>query len=268
MKTSNVKGMSFGFSAVNAGQRNTVVEPQIIAVSTEGSFRMTPPVSRALGIAHGDYAAFGNNFTEIDNAIAANDPLIVAFCEEHGLALGSTEASVAIHKEFDMWIVYKGIVEKDAKGFEKMATERLTKADKIKYATANFDVMLAGALENASDDVKEALTREGITKEEQIDILVAFVKPREVFKFTGSKVANPGKLSGIGTSVTFTDTNVWNQIKHDLGDEATAYNRVFDVDVNRLEEVTVSNGYEDVVVKAVILGSYADEKPARNGEQE
>lgn len=43
MKT--VNGMSFGFSAVNAGQRNVAVEPQLIAVSTEGNFRMTPPKS-------------------------------------------------------------------------------------------------------------------------------------------------------------------------------------------------------------------------------
>ena len=53
MKT--VNGMSFGFSAVNAGQRNVAVEPQLIAVSTEGNFRMTPPVSRALGLSSGDY---------------------------------------------------------------------------------------------------------------------------------------------------------------------------------------------------------------------
>lgn len=46
MKT--VNGMSFGFSAVNAGQRNVAVEPQLIAVSTEGNFRMTPPVSLLL----------------------------------------------------------------------------------------------------------------------------------------------------------------------------------------------------------------------------
>lgn len=268
MKTSNVKGMSFGFSAVNAGQRNVVVEPQIIAVSTEGSFRMTPPVSRALGIGHGDYAAFANNIAEIDMAIANNNPDLVAFCEEHGLAWGSTEASVAIHKEFDMWAVYKGIVEKDGKGLVKMTTERLSKQDKIRFASANFDVMLESALANADDEVKEALTREGVTREEQIDVLAAFVKPRELKKYSGSKVANPAKLVGKGTVVTFTDTNVWNQIKHDLGDTATTVNRAFDIDVENLIDLEINNGYEVVAVKAVLLGAYTDEKPARAGEQE
>lgn len=268
MKTSNVKGMSFGFSAVNAGQRNVVVEPQIIAVSTEGSFRMTPPVSRALGIGHGDYAAFANNFTEIDNEIAANNPDLVAFCEEKGFAWGSSDAAVAIHKEFDKWIVYKGIVEKDGKGLPKMTTERLSKQDKIRFASANFDVMLKAALENADEEVKEALNREGVTREEQIDILAAFVKPRELQKYSGSKVANPAKLVGKGTVVTFTDTNVWNQIKHDLGDAATTVNRAFDIDVDNLIDVEIDNGFELVPVKAVLLDTYTDEKPARAGEQE
>ena len=268
MKISNVKGMSFGFSAVNAGQRNTVVEPQIIAVSTEGSFRMTPPVSRVLNIGHGDYAAFANNIDKIDMAIANNDADLVAFCEEHGLAWGSAEAAVAIHNEFDMWVVYKGVAEKDAKGLPKITTERLTKQDKIRFASANFDVMLESALANADNEVKEALTREGVTREEQIDILASFVKPRELQKFSGSKVANPAKLVGKGTVVTFTDTNVWNQIKHDLGDAATTVNRAFDIDVDKLIDVDIDNGYEIVPVKAVLLGSYTDEKPARVGEQE
>lgn len=268
MKSSNVKGMSFGFSAVNAGQRNVSIEPQLIAVSTDGGFRMTPPVSRALGIGHGDYAAFANNIQSINDAIANNDPVVVAFCEENGYDIASAEAAAAIHKEFDMWAVYKGIAEKDAKGLPKTTTERLTKADKIKFASLMFDDMMADALENANDEVKEALTREGITKEEQIDILAGFVKPRVLPKFSGSKVANPGKITGVGTSVTFTDTNVWNQLKADMGDEASTKNREFAVDVDNLIELPINNGYEIVTVKAIVLGDYTDKEPARVGEKE
>ena len=53
MKTVNGK-MAFGFASVNAGQRNVVVTPQVIAVSTEGGFRITAPVSRVHGIAAGE----------------------------------------------------------------------------------------------------------------------------------------------------------------------------------------------------------------------
>lgn len=268
MKSSNVKGMSFGFSAVNAGQRNVVVDPQIIAVSTEGGFRMTPPVSRALGIAHGDYAAFANNINEINAAIAAKHPAIVEFCEAQGLDVESAEAAVAVHKEFDMWAVFKGVAEKDAKGFPKTITERLSKQDKIKFATMNYEQMLAAALEQADDEVKDALSREDITKEEQIDILAGFVKAREVQKYSGSKVANPGKMTGVGTSVTYTDTNVWHQLKADMGEGATAKNRVFNVDVDNLIDLEVDNGYEVVTVKAIVLGEYTDKEPARIGSEE
>ena len=242
MKT-NGKAMGFGFSAVNAGQRNVSVEPQVIAVSTEGNFRITPPVSRVLGIGHGDYVMFLNNVDNIDAAIAAKDAQVVAFCEEQGLEVGSPEAAIAIHKAFDMWAIAKGIVEYDTKGNQKTSTERLTKNDKIKFVSQNFDTMLEQAMEQADDDTKAALSRDGITKEEQTDILAAFVTPRELPKYKGSKAANPAGLTGAGTSLTFTDSNVWKQLKADMGDTATKLNRVFDVDVEEVQDIVLSDGY-------------------------
>lgn len=271
MKTSNVKAMSFGFSAVNAGQRNVSVEPQVIAVSTEGSFRITPVVSRVLGVGHGDYVMFLSNVDNIDSAITNNDPEVVAFCKANSLELGSPEASIALHKEFDMWAIAKGIVEFDTKGNQKTTTERLTKNDKIKFVSQNFEVMLEQAMEQADDEIKEALSRDGVTKEEQIDILSAFVTPRELPKYKGSKVANPAGLTGAGTSLNFTDSNVWKQLKADMGDDATKFNRVFDVDVEKLQDITLSDGYKNVTVKALVLGSYIDKEPARiakAGEEE
>ncbi len=271
MKTSNVKAMSFGFSAVNAGQRNVSVEPQVIAVSTEGSFRITPVVSRVLGVGHGDYVMFLSNVDNIDSAITNNDPEVVAFCKANSLELGSPEAAIALHKEFDMWAIAKGIVEFDTKGNQKTTTERLTKNDKIKFVSQNFEVMLEQAMEQADDEIKEALSRDGVTKEEQIDILSAFVTPRELPKHKGSKVANPAGLTGAGTSLNFTDSNVWKQLKADMGDDATKFNRVFDIDVEKLQDITLSDGYKDVTVKALVLGSYTDKEPARiakAGEEE
>lgn len=266
MKTSNVKAMGFGFGVVNAGQRNVTVEPQFIAVSTEGNFRITPPVSKVLGIGHGDYIMFLNNVDNIDAAIAAKADVVVKFCEENGLELGTPEAAIAIHKEFDMWAIAKGIIEFDTKGNAKTTTERLTKNDKIKYVSQHFEEMLAAAAEQADEETKEALTRDGITKEEQIDILTAFVVARELPKYKGSKVANPAGLTGAGTSLTFTDSNVWKQLKADMGDDATALNRVFDVDVEELQDVELSDGYKTVTVKALVLGDYVDKEPARIGK--
>lgn len=263
MKTSNVKAMGFGFSAINAGQRNAVVEPQIIAVSTEGNFRITPPVSRALGIGHGDYIMFVTNVENIDEAIRNKAPEVIAFCEENGLEVGSAEAAIALHKEFDMYAIAKGIAEYDPKGNMKTTTERLTKNDKIKFVSQRFDEMLAAALEQADEQTKVALTRKDVTKEEQIDILSAFVTPRELTKFKGSKVANPAGLIGAGTSLTFTDSNVWKQLKADMGDDAEKLNRVYDADVENLQDIVINDGYKNVTVKAIILGEYTDKEPVR-----
>lgn len=266
MKTGNVKAMGFGFGVVNAGQRNVTVEPQFIAVSTEGNFRITPPVSKVLGVGHGDYIMFLNNVDNIDAAIAAKADVIVEFCEANGLELGTPEAAIAIHKEFDMWAIAKGIIEYDTKGNVKTTAERLTKNDKVKYVSQHFEEMLAAAAEQADDETKEALSRDGITKEEQIDILTAFVVARELPKYKGSKVANPAGLTGAGTSLTFTDSNVWKQLKADMGDDAEKLNRVFDVDVENLQDVTLSDGYNEVTVKAIVLGDSVDKEPARIGK--
>lgn len=264
MKT--IKNLSFGFSAVNAGQRNVVVEPQLLAVSTEGGFRITPPISRVLGIGNGEYIMFVNNVDNIDNAILNKVPEIVEYCEANGLTLGSPEATIAIHKEFDVWGIAKGIAEYDSKGNMKTSTERLTKNDKIKFVSQHFDEMLAAAINDADDETKDALTREGVTKEEQMDILSAFVTPRELPKFKGSKVANPAGLSGTGVSLTFTDSNVWKQLKVDLGDEAEKLNRIYDVDIENLQDAVINDGFKNVNVKVLVLGDYVDKAPVRIGK--
>lgn len=268
MKTINGKSMSFGFSAVNAGQRNVVAEPQVIAVSTEGGFRLTPPVTRALGIANGENVMFINNIDGIDNAIMNRVPEVVEFCEANGLELGTPEASIAIHKEFDVWGVAKGIVERDTKGNTKTTSERLSKKDKMRFVSQNFDAMLSAAMENAEDEVKEALSREGITSDEQAEILVQFVTPRELPKFKGSKTANAAGLSGTGVSLNFTDTNVWKQLKSDLGADAEKVNRVYDVDLDNIVDAVINDGYEDVTIKVLVLGNYTDKEPARIGGEE
>lgn len=266
MKTNGLKAMGFGFSAVNAGQRNVSVEPQVIAVSTEGNFRITPPVSRALGIGHGDYVMFLNNVDNLDAAIRTKNADVVEFCETNGLEVGSPEAAIAIHKEFDLWAIAKGVVEYDSKGNQKTTSERLTKNDKIKFVSQNFDDMLAAAMKDADDETKDALSRDGVTKEEQIDILAAFVTPRELPKFKGSKAANPAGLTGAGTSVTFTDSNVWKQLKADMGEDATKLNRVFDVDVDNVQDIELFDGYKTVAVKALVIGESVDKEPARIGK--
>lgn len=261
----NFSGMNFGFSAVHAGQRATNFEPQLFAVSTEGNFRITSPVSKILDLSHGEYIMFLSNVDELDRAIREKAEPIVAFCEEYGMEIDSPEAMIAIHKEYDQWAIAKGIKEYDNKGMLKTTSERLSKKDKLKYVTVNFTEMLEMALEQADEQVKDALSRDGITKEEQADILATFVVPKEVPKFKGSKVANPGGVSGSGTVLTFTDSNVWKQLKVDMKDQASEMNRVYDIDIDNIQDVTMSDGYNVVTVKALVIGKYTDKIPARIG---
>lgn len=265
MKTNGLKTMSFGFSAVNAGQRNVVVDPEVIAVSTEGNFRITGPVSKALGIASGDYVMFLSNVDEIDNAIANKADVVTEFCKEQGLEVGSVEAAIAIHKEFDMWAIAKGFVEYDAKGNQRTCTERLTKKDKVKFASQNYDAMFEAAMASDNEEIKETLSDPEVSKEDKIDILSTFVVARELPKHKGSKTANAAGMTGTGVSLNFTDSNVWKQLKADMGDDATKVNRVFSVDLDNIIETEMNDGYKTITVKILVLGAFVDKEPARIG---
>lgn len=262
------KGLSFGMGIVNSGQRVASEEPELVVVSTPGSFRMTSQVSKALGIAHGEYVMFINNCANIDNAIINKVPEVVAFCEEQGLDIESPEAAMAVHAEFDIWALAKGITELDKNGNPCTTRVRMTKNDKIKYVNTYFQETLEGALSSSNEELKAALSREGITEDEQKELLVSCIQGDEVAKIKGSKCANTAALSGIGVTLNFTDSNVWKQLKANMTDEeATSKNRVYTVDIDNLQEAVVNNGYKDIVVKIAMLTEYKDEEPIRIGKK-
>lgn len=262
------KGLSFGMGIVNAGQRAVSEEPELVVVSTPGSLRMTAQVSKALGIAHGEYVMFINNCANIDNAIINKVPEVVAFCEEQGLDIESPEAAMAVHAEFDIWALAKGIAELDKNGNPCITRVRMTKNDKVKYVNTYFQETLEGALSSSNEELKAALTREGITEDEQKELLISCIQGDEVAKIKGSKCANTAALSGIGVTLNFTDSNVWKQLKADMTDEeATSKNRVYTVDIDNLQEAVVNNGYKDIVVKIAMLTEYKDEEPIRIGKK-
>lgn len=254
-------GMKFGFSAVNAGQRNVSFEPQLIAVSTDGGFRITPPVSKALNLQHGENVMFVSNVDVLDVAIAQKDESLVAFCEEKSLELGTPEAAVEIHKEFDMWGIAKGIVERDAKGNERKTQMRLTKADRLRFVEQNYEEMLESAKNSGDEALVEAITREDVTEEEIKDILCSVVVADEITKVKGSKLASTNGVTGIGVNLTFTDTNVWKQLKYDLGEKADKLNRIYSINIEDMQDVDIFDGYETVSVKVLPLGEFVDKEP-------
>lgn len=260
--------LSFGLGAVNVAKRNAVSEPELVVNPTVGSFRITPAVSRALGLTNGGYIMFVSNIGAIEQAIANKDENLVAFCAEENIDMNTPEGVKAIHEAFDEWGIAKGIQMFDKNGNAVKTKERMSKTDKVEYVTNNFDDVLKAAIENGEPEFAASLQVEGITKEEQIEILANAVNPEQVNKYYGSKCSNPSNLSGTGVSLTFSDSAVWGALKEDLGEEAKKMSRTFEVDIKELREVPYFNGYKEVIVKAAMLGEFKDTESARKSKGE
>lgn len=260
--------LSFGLGAVNVAKRNTVSEPELVVNPTVGGFRITPAVSRALGLTNGGYIMFVSNIDAIEQAIANKDENLVAFCAEENIDMNTPEGVKAIHEAFDEWGIAKGIQMFDKNGNAVKTKERMSKTDKVEYVTNNFDDVLKAAIENGEPEFAASLQVEGITKEEQIEILANAVNPEQVNKYYGSKCSNSSNLSGTAVSLTFSDSAVWGALKEDLGEEAKKMSRTFEVDIKELREVPYFNGHKEVIVKAAMLGEFKDTESTRKSKGE
>lgn len=258
--------LSFGLGAVNVAKRNAVSEPELVVNPTVGGFRITPAVSRALGLTNGGYIMFVSNIDAIEQAIANKDEKLVAFCAEENIDMNTPEGVKAIHEAFDEWGIAKGIQMFDKNGNAVKTKERMSKTDKVEYVTNNFDDVLKAAIENCEPEFAASLQVEGITKEEQIEILANAVNPEQVNKYYGSKCSNSSNLSGTGVSLTFSDSAVWGALKEDLGEEAKKMSRTFEVDIKELREVPYFNGHKEVIVKAAMLGEFKDAESTRKSK--
>lgn len=258
--------LSFGLGAVNVAKRNAISEPELVVNPTVGGFRITPAVSRALGLTNGGYIMFVSNIDAIEQAIANKDENLVAFCAEENIDMSTPEGVKAIHEAFDEWGIAKGIQMFDKNGNAVKTKERMSKTDKVEYVTNNFDDVLKAAIENGEPEFAASLQVEGITKEEQIEILANAVNPEQVNKYYGSKCSNSSNLSGTGVSLTFSDSAVWGALKEDLGEEANKMSRTFEVDIKELREVPYFNGHKEVIVKAAMLGEFKDTESTRKSK--
>lgn len=260
--------LSFGLGAVNVAKRNAVSEPELVVNPTVGGFRITPAVSRALGLTNSGYIMFVSNIDAIEQAIANKDENLVAFCAEENIDMNTPEGVKAIHEAFDEWGIAKGIQMFDKNGNAVKTKERMSKTDKVEYVINNFDDVLKAAIENGEPEFAASLQVEGITKEEQIEILANAVNPEQVNKYYGSKCSNSSNLSGTGVSLTFSDSAVWGALKEDLGEEAKKMSRTFEVDIKELREVPYFNGHKEVIVKAAMLGEFKDTESTRKSKGE
>ena len=249
-------GLKFGFGVVMSGQRKAAYDPELVALSTHGGFRITPQVSKALGIANGDYVMFVNNHDAIAQAFAAGQ--LPEF--------DSVEAAIA---EYGQWAIAKGIRAYSEKGIGLTVTQRMSKDEKVALIRANYQDALEAALNSNDAELVDALSAEGLGDDEKIEILAANYSA-EVDKYLGSKCSNSSDMIGTGVVLNFTDSNIWNILKEGLRkEEKVSTTRTYPIDLAGMTTVPVFNGYETVEVSALPLSKeFVDAKVSPRGQKE
>ena len=231
------KKVSFGFNAVVAGQKTSGNnEPQLIANSTKGKFTVTSPVTRAMGIAVGEYIQFVNNIDQIERAIQEGNDDIKAIASELGVDLSTREGQVAVVEACTQWAIVKGQPMLDKVGNPIMVSARLTEKDKRAYIAAHAEEALAAM----RDTLIERVGNPDASDEELIAAIdLEEVEYPKVPGFTGSKTATTSNATGVGLQLGFTDSNVWGALKKDLGDNAEKKNRIYKVLLDEAVKTTV-----------------------------
>lgn len=231
------KKVSFGFNAVVAGQKTSGNnEPQLIANSTKGKFTVTSPVTRAMGIAVGEYIQFVNNIDQIERAIQEGNDDIKAIAEELGIDLSTREGQVAVVEACTQWAIVKGQPMLDKVGNPIMVSARLTEKDKRAYIAAHAEEALAAM----RDTLIERVGNPDASDEELIAAIdLEEVEYPKVPGFTGSKTATTSNATGVGLQLGFTDSNVWGALKKDLGDNAEKKNRIYKVLLDEAVKTTI-----------------------------
>jgi hypothetical protein len=255
------KKVAFGFNAVVAGQKtggNT--EPQLIANSTPGKFTITAAVSKAMGIAVGEYVQFVHNMDVIEKLIVDGSEDIKAIAAELGADLTSREGQLAVIEACTQWGIVKGQPMIDSKGKAIMVSARLTEDDKRAFIKENAADILAASREVLIDRV-------GNPDASDEELLAALeldeVEYPKVPGFTGSKTASTSNATGVGLQLGFTDSAVWKQLKKDLGDNASKKNRIYDVLVDEAVKTTVDG--KDMTIYPIVFKEDSD--PIVRGEK-
>lgn len=249
-----------GFSALQSGQKRTTVaaDPMLIASATYGKFTITAPVTKKLNLTVGDYVLFLDNRPEIEDAIGKKLPALIEYATNNGIDLNTVEGIDSVISKFRKFAIAKGVLKYDGKGNPVMVSARMPKEEKEKYLFEHID-------EIVSDNRKELLEligRPDATDDELKGIVtIDMIEGEKVQACIGSKTMSMNNVTGIGCQLNFSDSNIWNLLKNDLGDEKSENNRVFDVDLEHGVPTQVSNGKEMVEVIAYPI-SFKEDKPA------
>lgn len=246
--------IKFGVNAIVAGQKATTTnaEPTLTVNTTVGKFVITSPVSKALNIAVGENVMFLNNLAGVEMAIQNRSEDVVAYAQENGIDIDSREGIDALMEAFSQWFIAKGVLQYDAKGNPIMASERMTKEDKAKWLEEHALEVVEAYRENLIAEYGELTDEEFVAK-----LSTDMVESPKYHAASGSKTSTSGSATGVGCQLSFTDSNIWNALKADLGNAKETKNRVFSVALDEAETIKYNNGKEEVDV--IILPIYFKE---------
>lgn len=255
-----VKGnLNFAAKAVVPAQKSSIAsaDPVLVVASTSGKFTLSSAATLVLGLEPGQSVAFADNLAEILKAVAAKTPEVVAVFDENGLDINNSDDCDVFVKEMREIFIYKGYALLNADGTPKMTNARTSKEEKEQMAAANRDEIIA------------ALQSAGIENPTEEDIINAVGSKQEAAIY-GSKVSTTSDMTGLGLTLSFTDTNVWTSIKRDLDPEIRGrVKRTFKVDVKNPRNMTVNDGCNDIeVVMYPIIDAKDEEVTARGSKVE
>lgn len=217
-------GLSFGMSAVQSAKRNaqSLAEPILTANASTGRFSINGIVSRVMGLIPGDSVQFLSTVAAIDAAIAEQDSEVMEWCAKQSLEFGTEAARNALLHEFATYAICKGVAMFEPNGDEKMAAVRMPAEQKLTAFELNKEIIAA----ELGKPVEE------ITVDDYNPTIRAY---------TGSRTSSSSNLTGIGLSLSFSDSTVWAELKTGLEDPSKM-NRVFSVDLETPFEVEIENG--------------------------
>lgn len=215
---------NFGsFAVVNAGQRGGSVKPELICSSTPGTFRLTGPAAKALGIAPNEYVMF----------------------------LQTPDGTYAIGK---------GNALKKSDGTPLMCNARVNKEE---YVKANFDAVSAAFLasDKLTDEEKEAFS--AASEAEQIAMLAEHAAPlTQKYNGSKSANTSGLTGLGAGIVFTDNNIwhQLMADLK---GEKKVRHFAINPDDAENFGQVEVKNGYDSDVVTIAVLGESYDTDPTR-----
>lgn len=243
--------LDFGFDIPQYDKKLRNTEALLSTTTARGLLRISPIVGQTLGVKVGDYAMLVNNIAKVNESIEKGLPELIEVWEENSLEPFSEEAIKFTHKKFDKWGIAKGIQLFESNGDAIQCFETLSTHERIAYATENYTLMYENAMKNGDDDLIEAITREGIDKQEIIRIFAATVKGETRNKYAGGRLTTTSRGSSLeNVTLAFCDTGAWSIFRKGVDKK---HNRAFHIDLKNPVTLTIFDGYKTVPVKAYMF---------------